>query len=125
MVTANGSHGLSCGLGRLVAKVFQGLEDFCEAYLDDIMVFSNSWEAHISQLQQVFPRVRLANLKLNICKCEFANARLDFLLHSLSLNMVQPRQQKVDALLKFPAPPLRNKFNLCWDWLVITGSFCL
>ena len=27
---------------RLVTKVFKGLEEFCEAYLDDIMVFSRS-----------------------------------------------------------------------------------
>src|SRR6218665_1935111 len=68
------------------------------------MVFSRSWEAHMSHLHKVFDRVRLANLKLNIRKCEFANAKLDFLCHTLSLNMVQPRQQKVEALLKFPAP---------------------
>lgn len=58
----------------------------------------------MSHLTKVFDRVRLANLKLNIRKCEFANAKLDFLGHTLSLNMVQPRQQKVEALLKFPAP---------------------
>lgn len=46
--------------------VFQGLEDLCEAYFDDIMVFSRSWEAHISQLQDVFEEVRQANLKLNV-----------------------------------------------------------
>ena len=46
----------------------------------------------------------MANLKLNIRKCEYANAKLDFLGRTLSLNMVQPRQQKVEALLKFPAP---------------------
>ena len=78
---------------RLVTKVFKGLEEFCEAYLDDIMVFSRSCEAHINHLQQAFDRIRLANLKLNILICEFANANLDFLDQTLSLNMVQPRQQ--------------------------------
>src|SRR6218665_484744 len=73
---------------RLATKVFKRLEEFWEAYLDDVMVFSRSWEAHIIHLHQVFERVRLANLKLNIRKCEFANANLDFLEHTLSLNMV-------------------------------------
>jgi len=102
-----GLRNASATFSRLVTKVFKGLEEFCEAYLDDMMVFSRSWEAHISHLQQVFERVRLANLKLNIRKCEFANANLDFLGHTLSLNMVQPRQQKVEALLKFLVP--KNK----------------
>src|SRR6218665_1084549 len=68
------------------------------------MVFSRSREAQISHLQQMFDRVRLANLKLNIRKCEFANAKSLFLGHTLSLDMVQPRQQKLEALLQFPAP---------------------
>ena len=89
---------------RLVKNVFKEQEEFCVAYLDDIMVFSRSWEAHMSHLHKVFDRVRLANLRLNIRKCEFANAKLDFLGHTLSLNLVQPRQQKVEALLKFPGP---------------------
>jgi transposase InsO family protein len=92
---------------RLVTKVFKGLENFCEAYLDDVMVFSKSWLNHVEHLGQVFERVREANLTLNLRKCEFANAKLDFLGHSLSLNTVQPRQQKVNALLSFPPP--RNK----------------
>src|SRR6218665_1785599 len=87
---------------RLVTEVFKGLNEFCEAYLDDIMVFSRSWKSHISHLQQVFDRVRIANLKLNIRKCEFANAKLDFWGHTLSVHRVQPRQQKVEALLEFP-----------------------
>src|SRR6218665_3640009 len=66
------------------------------------MVFSRSWEDHVNHLHNVFARVQLANLTLNIRKCEFANATLDFLGHTLSLNTVRPRQQKFDALLSFP-----------------------
>ena len=84
--------------------MFKGPEEFCEAYLDDELIFSRSREPCISNLQQVFERVRLANIKLNIHKCKFANAKLDFLRHTLSLNMVQPRQQKVEALLEFQSP---------------------
>ena len=73
------------------------------------MVFSKSWQDHITQLEQVFERTRLANLTLNLKKCEFANAKLDFLAHSLRLNIVQPRQQKVAALLKFPAPKSKKQ----------------
>src|SRR6218665_2703171 len=94
---------------RLVAKVFEGLEQFCEAYLDDVLVFSVSLSQHIDHLNQVFNRIKLANLKLNVAKCQFANASLEFLSQTLSLNMIQPRQQKVDALLKCPPPKTRKQ----------------
>src|SRR6218665_2395318 len=94
---------------RLVSKIFKGLEDYCEAYLDDVMVFSRSWDDHLNHLHNVLVRVQLANLTLNIRKCEFVNATLDLLGHTLSLNTVRPRQQKVDALLNFPTPTNRKQ----------------
>src|SRR6218665_2930273 len=109
----------------LVDKIFKGLEDYCEAYLDDVKVFSRSWDDHLNHLHNVFARVQLANLTLNIRKCEFANATLDFLGHTLSLNTVRPRQQKVDALLNFPTPTNRNRSSRSWVWLGITVNFCL
>ena len=68
---------------RLVAKVFEDLEQFFEAYLDDVLVFSVPWSQHIDHLNQVFNRNKLADLKLNVAKCQFANASLDFLGHTL------------------------------------------
>lgn len=82
---------------RLVDRVFKGLEDHCEVYLDDWTVFCRSWVARFDNLQSVFERIKLANLTLNIRRCEFVNAKLDFLWHSLFLNTVQPRQQKFDV----------------------------
>src|SRR6218665_255617 len=55
-------------------------------------------------LAQGVRQSEIGQSKANIRKCEFANAKLDFLGHTLSLNIVQPRQRKVEALLKFPAP---------------------
>src|SRR6218665_2082876 len=41
---------------RLENKVFKGLADFYEAYLDDVMVFSISCYDYITHLEQVFER---------------------------------------------------------------------
>ena len=93
------SHVLQIG-----SESFEGLEQFCKAYLDDVLVFSVSWSQHIYHLNQVFSHLKRANLKLNVAKCQLPNASLEFLGHTLSLNMIQSRKQKVDALLKFPPP---------------------
>ena len=45
-----------------------------------------------------------AKLKLNVKKCVFANAELDFLGHHVGLNCIRPRLQKVEALLAFLQP---------------------
>jgi hypothetical protein len=89
---------------RLVRKLFQGMESFCDAYLDDVIIFSRNWDNHLMHLKQVLMKVWNAHLKLNLKKCVFANAEIDFLGHHLGLNSIQPRTQKVEALLKFPTP---------------------
>ncbi len=38
----------------------------CDAYLDDIVVYSNSWDKHVKQLKDVFHRLSGANLTVNL-----------------------------------------------------------
>ena len=50
---------------RLVDRDLSGLHwETYLFYLDDIIVFSSTWEEHLARLRQVFERLRHANLKL-------------------------------------------------------------
>ena len=49
--------------------VLRDCQDFARAYIDDIAVFSHSWEEHLSHLQQVFNRLQLAGFKVKLKKC--------------------------------------------------------
>lgn len=42
----------------------------CEAYLDNIVVYTESWEDHITTLEMAFERFKRASLTLNLSKCE-------------------------------------------------------
>ena len=64
---------------RLVGIVFAGLELFTGAYLDDIIIFSNTWDDHLKHLKLVFDRTRQANLTLKKAKCVFASAEVEYL----------------------------------------------
>ena len=93
---------------RLVQGLLYGMETFCVAYLDDILIFSENWSDHLKHLNLVFTRVREAKLTLKLSKCEFAAAELDFLGHHVGLGKLLPREQKVKALIDFPRPPNRK-----------------
>jgi hypothetical protein len=96
---------------RLVSRLLLGLEDFSAAYLDDILIFSETWQDHVKHLRAVFTRIQNAGLTLNQEKCEFAVAEIDYLGHHIGLNKVQPREQKVTALLNFPRPTNRKQLQ--------------
>ena len=95
---------------KLVQKVLLGLDTFTAAYLDDILIFSESWHEHICHIKEVLKRIRQAGLTIKACKCDFATAEVDYLGHTIGLGKVAPRNAKVLALQNFPRP--NNKKQL-------------
>ena len=43
----------------------------CVIYLDDLIIFSNSFEQHLEKLDIVLTRLKQCNLKLSADKCYF------------------------------------------------------
>jgi hypothetical protein len=105
---------------RLVKQVLTGLEMFTGAYLDDIVIFSNSWHEHLKHIQMVFDRIRKAGLTLKKAKCVFATAEVEYLGHTVGLGKVAPRLAKVEAILKFPRPADRKQLR---SFLGIAGYY--
>ena len=77
---------------------------YCLAYLDDILVFSSNLTEHMSHLDEVFKRLRAANLRLHPKKCRFALPEVYYLGHVLLKNGVSVDQTKVTAVEEFPRP---------------------
>ena len=49
---------------RLMDHVLQGLHSFSTAYLDDILIRSDTWEEHVQHITEVFGRLREAGLHM-------------------------------------------------------------
>ncbi len=47
------------------------LNDFCQVYLDDILIYSKTRKKHRNHVKLVLSRLREAELQVNIRKCEF------------------------------------------------------
>jgi len=88
---------------RMMNKVISGL-DGCEVYIDDLVLYSASWEEHVKLLREFFRRLRDAHLTVNLSKSEFCRARVVFLGHIVGQGEVAPVASKVDAILNFPIP---------------------
>ena len=96
---------------RLMDMVLNGLTwQVCLVYLDDVVVFSSTFEDHVSRLQQVFDRFRVARLKLKPSKCKLFQRQIRFLGHIVSAEGVSPDPQKVEAVRNWPVP--RNLYEV-------------
>ena len=90
---------------RVMEAVMRGLTwKFCLIYLDDIIVFSRTFEDHLHHLRQVFDRLRTANLKLKPSKCFFAKREIRYLGHVVNQQGIQPDPGKVTAVKNYPTP---------------------
>jgi hypothetical protein len=77
---------------------------FCIPYIDDIIIFSQTFEEHISHLKQVFDQFRKFGLFVKMSKCEFCMDRMDFLGHEVSAEGLRPNANKVKAINAMPTP---------------------
>ena len=90
---------------RLMSLVLQGLSwEICLVYLDDVIVFSSSFEQHVERLRLVFDRFRSAKLTLKPKKCHFGLERIKFLGHFVSKDGIEPMPEKCKAVQEFPTP---------------------
>ena len=66
-----------------------GLLDFTVAYLDDIVIHSNTWENHLNHVEIVFDKLREAELKVKERKCTFGSGSCIYLGHVVGNGLVQ------------------------------------
>ena len=88
-----------------MAECFEGLHlQTCLIYLDDIIIFSSSFEEHLQRLAQVFQRIRESGQKLAPGKCSFFKERITFLGHVVSSSGIETDPEKIQKVLDWPQP---------------------
>ena len=75
-------------------KVLNGL-NLAFAYLDDIIIFSETAEEHMKHIQIIIDRLKAAQLKLKKSKCAFFKRELHYLGHLLTTEGIKPQFEKV------------------------------
>lgn len=80
---------------RMMDTVLSGLKwQSCLVYLDDVVVFSETFEQHLHRLRAVLDAIRSAGLSLKPEKCHFGYEELKFLGHVVSCEGISPDPEK-------------------------------
>lgn len=78
------------------------LRKLAVVFIDDILIYSKSWEEHISHMKQVFDLLHQHNFKVKLSKCSFAKQELSYLGHVISHKGVATDPSKVDIIQQWP-----------------------
>lgn len=90
---------------RLMERIF-GDQSFQSLllYLDDIIIFSTSFDEHLKRLELVFNRLHSNHLKLKPSKCQFFQREVKYLGHVVSASGVATDPDKVKAVAEWRQP---------------------
>src|SRR5262245_55162517 len=80
------------------------LSKICVVYLDDIIIFSKTFEQHKKDVETVFKLLKGAILQLKIKKCKFFQRQIPFLGYIISGDGIQTDPEKVNAMKNLPEP---------------------
>lgn len=108
---------------RLMNLVVSGLEG-CTVYLDDVVIFSDTWEEHVVRIRNLFDRLREARLTVNLAKCEFAKATATYLGKMVGQGNVRPVQAKVSVIECYPVPTTKKELQRFLGLVGCYRSFC-
>ena len=107
LVTPFGLTGAPATFQRYINWVLREyLDEFCSAYIDDILIFSSgSLADHRDKVKKILQRLREAGLQLDIGKCEFEVKTVRYLGFVIEAGVgVSMEPEKVKAIMEWEAP---------------------
>lgn len=94
---------------RLIDRVLRGLTwKQCLVYIDDVLIFSKTFEQHLRDVDEILKRFRAAGLKLKPTKCLFADDEVEYLGFKISRKGIQASTKRIESILNLD-PPETNK----------------
>ncbi|MBW0574200.1 hypothetical protein O181_113915 [Austropuccinia psidii MF-1] len=91
---------------RMINIIFQEeiLEGCMVVYIDDIIIYSETWEDHVQYIDRVLSKFTPINLKISLKKCNFGQQESLALGHKVSGLSLAIDQKKVAEVLLKPVP---------------------
>ena len=95
----------------IVEKVLQPVSYCSKNYVDDVVVFSRSWEEHLSHLRAVIVCLGEAGFTIKIRKCSFGRKSLLYLGHKIGCGSLSVPEHRVEALRSFAQPVTKKQLR--------------
>jgi hypothetical protein len=88
-----------------INNIFQDVIDkFLSCYIDDLLIFSETFEDHINHITLVLQRLNENKMHLRLRKCTFLATELDYLGYKISQGIISVQPRRLTAIKDFETP---------------------
>ncbi len=94
-----------------VEVVLEPVKHIACNYIDDVVIFSESWDQHMHDLKSVIQCLGVAGLTIKKRKCVFGQKYLTYLGHRIGGGDISIPECRVQALLKFAQPHTKKEMR--------------
>jgi hypothetical protein len=96
---------------------------FCLAYINDIVVYSETYEVHITHLDKVLEAIEKARIMLSPNKCHLFYGSILLLGHKVSRLGLSTHEEKVKAIMELDRPRKLSQLQTFLGMVVYFAAF--
>ena len=83
--------------------------------MDDVVVFSESWEDYLTHVRDILQRIKAAGLTVNPKKSAITQAEVQDLGYVIGGGAIKPQMSKVGTILDTPKPTTKTQVRSFLD----------
>ena len=96
---------------RMVRQLMYDV-NYVDAYVDDIVPHTVTWDDHFRTLRQVLQTLRQHGLTAKPSMCEIGHAQLDLPGHVVGGGSIQPHGRKIENIMETRKPGTKKELRL-------------
>ena len=107
-----------------MTAIMSGCKEFARPYMDYVVIYSESWEAHKVHVRKVLQFLRKAGLTANPSKCCWGGVHMEFLGHRVGNGTMMIPDKRAEAILKYSKPTTKRGPSLVLGSSYFLSTIC-
>lgn len=93
----------------IMTQVLTGLDDICRFYVDDIVIYSDTWEEHVEHIKSVLGRLTENNLHISADKCQWGVTQAKLLGWKITPDGIMADDEKIESIMRLRLPKTKKE----------------
>ncbi|GFV63939.1 retrovirus-related Pol polyprotein from transposon opus [Trichonephila clavipes] len=106
-----GLAGASGTFQREMNRILKSHSEYAQAYMDDVVIFSKTFEEHLVHLELVLAELEKLGFSVRLDKCSFAAKRIKYLGRTIGGGKHGPDEDKILAIKRLIRPTTKKEVH--------------